>query len=133
MNIVITDWALQSYLDLKHKYVFTPADYHSKFRPGALLLADFPSPAEFTNSNFWGPTQIGRGNNLKGGYKMKWDSVGPGRVELRLGVTFFQGEAFLCQAYVKSKPQDDYRQGLNLARYIEQIQKNRVVKRGLLT
>ena len=38
MKIVITAWALDSYLDLKHSGVFSSEEYKTKIRPDVLLL-----------------------------------------------------------------------------------------------
>jgi hypothetical protein len=38
MEVIITEWALQSYLDLKAKGIFTEQDYREILRPDAELL-----------------------------------------------------------------------------------------------
>lgn len=38
MKVVITEWALNSYLDLKHSQVFTEHEYRNILRPDAELL-----------------------------------------------------------------------------------------------
>ena len=59
MEVIITEWALQSYLDLKAKGIFTEQDYHEILRPDAeLLKTDDPFDANhprFSNAKFWGP------------------------------------------------------------------------------
>ena len=35
MDVVITEWSLNSYLDLKHAQVFSDQEYHSVLRPDA--------------------------------------------------------------------------------------------------
>jgi hypothetical protein len=129
MDVIITDWALQSYIDLKHKRVFTYQEYQTIFRPDAELLKVFPSDTKFKVSGFWGPATKGNGNNVSDGYKMKWDSVGPGKIELRLCVAIIGSNAFLCQAYVK-KGKNDLRECLNLERYITLIRQGQYVDRG---
>lgn len=82
MEIVITDWALQSYLDLKN--VFTNDEYHKILRPDAELLAVYPHHPKFDNNKFWGPCKDRSGKVIRHGYKMKWHNIGPGNVQLRL-------------------------------------------------
>ena len=64
MEVVITEWALQSYIDLKAEGVFTDVDYTNVLRPYAeLLKTDDPfdmNHPKFCNGKFWGPaTQNG--------------------------------------------------------------------------
>jgi hypothetical protein len=87
LDIVITEWALQSYLDLKHKRVFTKDEYTQVIRPDVeLLKGGLKSPHEkLENGKFWGLATL-NGNVIRQGYKMKWHQIGPGRVQLRLGI-----------------------------------------------
>lgn len=132
MQIVITDWALQSYLDLKHKHVFTDAEYWGTIRPDVELLKQFPSHVKFGVNGFWGPANQGGGNNTPDGYKMKWGNFGAGRVELRLAVAVLGSKAYLCQSYVKTKNTQDYREALNLQRYVNLINQGRYVQCGVI-
>jgi hypothetical protein len=111
MNIIITEWALQSYVDLKRQNVFTWDDYKKTLRPDVeLLKGGIPSPhAKFSQANFWSPAVGLGGVVVKDGFKMKWHNLGPGRVQLRLLVALVGGNAFLCDAYVKSSDAVDKR------------------------
>ena len=97
MDVVITEWALQSYVELKYQRVFTKQEYQTVLRPDAELLKDgFPSPhAKLQNGKFWGPATDLRGNVIQGGCKMKWHNVGSGRVQLRLAVAILGNSAYL--------------------------------------
>ncbi len=64
---------------------------------------------------------------------MKWGNFGAGRIELRLAVAVLGSAAFLCQAYVKTKDTQDYREALNLERYINLINQRRYVHCGVLS
>jgi hypothetical protein len=99
----ITDWALQSYLDMKHRRVFTDLEYRQEFRPDAERLKNgWPSSdPKFHNSRFWGPATDKNGSVIADGYKMKWHHIGNGQIQLRLCIVILGSEAFLCQAYVK--------------------------------
>ena len=59
MEAIITEWGLQSYLDLKAKGIFTEQDYREILRPDAeLLKIDDPfdtNHPRFSNAKFWGP------------------------------------------------------------------------------
>ena len=130
MEIVITEWGLQSYLKLKAKGVFTENDYWTILRPDAELLKtedpfDVNHP-RFGNSKFWGPATH-KGQIIKYGHKMKWHNFGPGRNQLRLTVVIVMTElegvsaqrAFLCTGYVK----DTNREKREMARLKIKIQK----------
>ena len=132
MNVIITDWALQSYLDLKHKRQFTDNDYKTTLRPDAVLLkGGLPSPhTKFSNSLFWGPATDRSGGNIKYGFKMKWHNMGSGKVQIRLGVVIYNGDAFLCQAYVKSSDAKDKIEMNKLKSYIQDIINNVFTYRG---
>lgn len=118
-DVVITEWALDSYLKLKQAQTFTDQEYRATIRPDVQLLkGGVPSAhPKFQNSKFWGPAKVGNAV-LHGGYKMKWHNIGPGSVQLRLPV--MTGDragtpaAFLCEAYVKANSKVDQRK---LARF----------------
>lgn len=52
MEIVISEWALNSYLDLKHERAFTPNEYQQTLRPDVLRLKNYPSDAKFDLKQF---------------------------------------------------------------------------------
>lgn len=134
MDVVITEWALQSYTDLYGRHVFTKADYGTTLRPDVELLQDgFPSPhPQFQDSQFWGPATDRSGVVVQHGFKMKWHNLGPGRVQLRLCVVTLHGKAYLCQAYVKSDPARDKREAAKLKTHINDIHAGTVIVRGVL-
>lgn len=53
MEIVITAWALDSYLELKHNGVFTPQEYEQVLRSDVLKLKNYPNDPSFLNNKFW--------------------------------------------------------------------------------
>ena len=59
MAIVITQWALDSYLELKHGPVFTGDKYRGTIRPDVLLLKDHPGHPKFQIGKFWSPASDG--------------------------------------------------------------------------
>src|SRR3990172_13130110 len=107
MVIVITEWALQSHLDLRSRNVFSDQDYWNVIRPDVDRLRASPADQKFGNPKFWGPATDRAGAPLAGGFKMKWHNLGPGRVQLRLAVALVNGEALLCRGYVKSDAKVD--------------------------
>jgi hypothetical protein len=129
MEVIITEWGLQSYIDSKGR-IFTDADYKSHLRPDAELLKTDdpfdPKHPKFSNDKFWGPATSG-GKIIKFGYKMKWHNFGPGNVQFRLCVVITETEidkiklqrAFLCNSYVK----DDKTEKREMARLKMKIQK----------
>lgn len=119
MEVVITEWALDSYLNLKHERAFSDEEYRETLRPDVELLKDgYPSSHEkFKNDKFWGPATDLSGN-IAHGFKMKWHQVGSGKVQLRLAVAIASGMAFLCRGYVKKDEKVDRRE---MARFKIQI------------
>ena len=134
MEVVITEWALNSYLDLKHKQIFTEEEYREIIRPDVELLKDgFPShDPKFVNNKFWGPVADKSGNTIQSAFKMKWHQVGPGRIQLRLLVVLHDRKAFFCRAYVKANEKIDRREAAKLKIHIRDIRNRQFLTRGLL-
>ncbi len=133
--IIITEWALQSYLDLVHAKTFSKAEYQKVIRPDVVLLREgIPSPhLKFQNGKFWGPAKVGT-QVLPSGYKMKWRQLGNGKVQLRLPVTtiYPPRTTCLCAAYVKDSPQVDLRMMARFKTHMNLISQGRFVHRGTL-
>lgn len=130
MEIVITDWALQSYLDLQD--VFAVKEYREVLRPDAELLKVFPLHPKFENSKFWGPCKDKSGKIIRHGYKMKWHNIGHGQIQLRLLVVIVDEKAYLCNAYVKDNENTDFREMAKLKVKIQLIQERKFTFRGRL-
>ena len=99
MDIIITQWALDSYLELKSKRAFESEEYQEVIRPDVLLLKDYPGHPKFGQGKFWSVAQDRSGKVIANGYKMKWHQMGNGLVQLRLTIGVFNDEYFLCEAY----------------------------------
>jgi hypothetical protein len=86
VDVIITEWSLDSYLNLKHANVFSDEEYHKILRPDAeLLKSGWPnSHPKFSNPKFWGPATALGGMVVQYGFKMKWHNIGNGKVQLRL-------------------------------------------------
>lgn len=131
---MITEWALQSYLDLKKLPAFTDDEYWNEIRPDVELLRGglaTPHP-KLQSQNFWSPANLGQGRTVAGGFKMKWHNKGPGKVQLRLCVAIRGDTAYLCQAYVKTSSFHDHRNAALLEDRIGHIQAGRHTERGRL-
>jgi len=131
MDIVITQWALDAYLDLKHKNVFGQEEFDSKIKPDVRLLKQYQNAPKFNNGKFWSPASIARGQTIAHGFKMKWHHIGNGRVQLRLPVAML-GKAFLCEGYVKLNDKVDKRMLARFKTHIQLIQQRQYIQRGLL-
>jgi hypothetical protein len=131
--IVITEWALDSYLDLKYRGVFTPQEYRSTLRPDVMLLKGGMPPRDpkFQAHTFWGPAKQGN-RIIHGGYKMKWHQIGPGKVNLRLPVTPLQGQVLLCECYEKRNAAYEQRKLALFKVQINLIAAGRYTHRGTL-
>lgn len=132
MDIIITQWALDSYLELKHQRVFDGKTYKETIRPDVLLLGKFPQDVKFGIGKFWSVAEDKSGKVITNGYKMKWHNVGNGSVQLRLTIGIFGDECFLCEAYVKSNVSQEHRKLEKFRRYLELIKDNDYVIRGRL-
>ena len=134
IDVVITEWALRSYIDLKHQRVFADREYKTILRPDAEKLKDgFPSPhPEFQNAKFWSVAAVAGTPPVQYGFKMKWHNLGPGKIQLRLMVALFGNAAFLCQAYVKVGKSSDVREIAKLKNHIRDIALGKYVHRGNL-
>ncbi len=134
MEVVITEWGLDSYLDLKHQGTFTVTEYQKFIRPDVELLKEglpFRHP-KFRNSHFWGPAQDINGVEIPCGYKMKWHNLGNGKNQLRLTVCTVNDKAYLCHAYIKTSDSQDKRFSARLKNRIEDIRHGNFVIRGYL-
>lgn len=101
MRIIITEWALDSYLRMRSAHIFSRIEYDEVLRPDVKLLTVYPHHLKFDMEKFWGPAII-EGSMIPFSYKMKWHNFGVGRVQLRLFVVIYEGHSFLCSAYIKN-------------------------------
>ena len=133
MEIIITQWALDSYLDLIVQKVFTRQAYLTVIRPDVMLLRNYPNEPKFQNRKFWSPANDMNGKIIPDGFKMKWHQVGNGLVQLRLTVGFWGGDCFLCEAYVEKDDKVDKRRLSKFKTYLELIRQGRYTSRGKLS
>ncbi len=131
MDIIITQWALDSYLDLKHISSISDQDYKTIIRPDVLLLKSYPSDPKFQNSKFWSIATDYASNHIPDGYKMKWHNIGNGKVQLRLPVGLFT-EVVLCGAYVKGNTNFEKRKMAIFKTHLELIRRNQFTECGRL-
>lgn len=130
MDIVITQWALDAYLNLRN--VFTQKEFKNKIRPDVLLLRQYPNSPKFANGKFWSRVNDRSGSTITHGFKMKWHQIGNGREQLRLQVAIMLGKTFLCEGYIKSNDKFDKRMSAKFKTYIQLIQQGKHRERGLL-
>lgn len=129
MKIVITQWALDSYLKMKHENTFSDQEYKQEIRPDVLLLKSNLTDPKFSNSKIWSIAESS--TRIPDGYKMKWHQVGNGKVQLRLPVGVMD-EAYLCEAYVKGDLKKEKRKLEKFRTHLELIRQNRHTERGRL-
>ena len=132
MEIVLTTWALDSYLELKHTNVFTNQEYKGTIRPDVLLLKNYPNDPKFQNSKFFSFATDGMKNRIPDGYKFKWHQVGPGLVQLRAPIGMF-AEAYLCQAYVKADAKKEKRMMAKFKTHLQLIKQGQFTECGRLS
>jgi hypothetical protein len=130
--VVITEWALDAYLDLLHAGVFSKVEYRRVIRPDVELLASWPSHPRFASSKFWSVATDKAGRPIPGAWKMKWHNLGPGKVQLRLGVVIAGPQAVLCRAWVKDSDATDKRELAKLKTHVNRIHSGQYVVRGTL-
>lgn len=132
MRVFITEWALNSYLELRGSHVFSDQEYWLTIRPDILRLKVFPNDPKFSQAKFWSPARDDNQVRLAGGYKMKWHQVGNGCVQLRLTIGILDNKCYLCEAYVKENNKVDKRKLAIFKTYLQLIQMNRYIVRGEL-
>jgi hypothetical protein len=130
VNIIITQWALDAYLELKHAHVFSESYYQEQLRPDALALKNYPDDPKFSNGKFWSKASL---NNqiIPHGFKMKWHQIGNGCVQLRLPVAIMH-EAYLCQGYVKHDEKTEKRLLAKFKTHCQLIEEGRYIQCGEL-
>lgn len=133
MEIIITEWALNSYLELKQGMIFSNEEYYNLIRPDVLRLKSFPNDPKFSQGKFWSVAQDRNHEKIPFGYKMKWHQIGNGKVQLRLTVGIFGDECFLCEAYVKNDDKVDKRKLAKFKGYLGLIKQGCYTIRGKLT
>jgi hypothetical protein len=131
MDIIITEWALNSYLDLKHNRVFSKIEYENILKPDVMLLKLYPNNPKFQLQQFWSFAESPSGQKIPNAFKMKWDSLGNGNVELRLPVGILSS-AILFEAYVKSDDKKDRRMLARFKTHMQLVLQNSYTERGKL-
>lgn len=131
MEIIVTSWALDSYLELRDKKAFSPSEYREILRPDALKLLSYPDDPSFSNGKFWSIASF-NGEQIPGGFKMKWHNLGSQRVQLRLPVGMFS-LAFLCHAYIKTDHKFESRQMAKFKTRLELIKRGQYTECGRLS
>jgi hypothetical protein len=132
VDIILTAWALDSYLDLRHAKTFTPQQYKTMIRPDVLLLRKYPSDPKFQNTKFFSFATDGMKNRIPDGYKFKWHQIGSGLVQLRAAVGIFT-DAYLCEAYVKADPKKEKRMMAKFKTHLQLIRQNQFTECGRLS
>lgn len=130
-KIIITQWALDSYLGLKHEAIFVDEYFRGTIRPDVLLLLNYPNDPKFDNGKFWSPASF-NGSIIPNGFKMKWHQVGNGRVQLRLPVALMKN-IYLCGAYVKKDEKTEKRNLAKFKTHLQLIQEGNYIKCGELS
>ncbi len=130
MEIIVTAWALDSYLDLKHRGTFTANDYNQIIRPDVLKLKRYPNDPSFLNGKFWSPA-TDLGGPIPGDFKMKWHNLGYRLIQLRLPIGMFSN-AVLCHAYVKTDSKFEQRQLAKFKTRLELIRRGQYTECGRL-
>ncbi|MGB0678929.1 MAG: hypothetical protein ACPGUV_04645 [Polyangiales bacterium] len=130
-EIVITEWALDAYLQLVAVQAFTREEYKTVIRPDVMLLQDFPKGAKFRDARFWSHAPDPFYGVISQGYRMKWHSVGDGKRQLRLPVGMLDN-ALLFEAYIKRGPKQERRMLARFKTHLQLACMGRYVKRGVL-
>lgn len=131
MDIIITAWALDSYLNLKQDHRFNPQEYRKTILPDVRLLKTYPQDVKFQNSKFWSIATDGNSHKISDGFKMKWHQIGAGKVQLRLPIGLFE-ESYLCEAYVKTDSKIEKRMMAKFKTHLELIRRRQFNECGRL-
>lgn len=132
MDLILTNWALDSYLLLIHSHILIKEEFLDVIKPDVLLLKDgFPSPHEkFNQSKFWGEATKD-GKIIQNAFKMKWHNIGDGKVQLRLCVIILKTNINICNAYVKNDKSEP-REMAKLKLKIDKINEGKFIKLGVI-
>ncbi len=133
MDIIITKWALDAYLNLKHQGVFTQDEFEQIIQPDVLLLKQFPQHPKFLNGKFWSFASLKGQTRILHGFKMKWHQIGSGKVQLRLPIMQYNHQSFLCEAYVKHNHKVDARKLAKFKVHIQLIMQGNYKHCGVIT
>jgi len=128
MNIIITQWALDAYLNIRG-IVFTKQEFDTLIKPDVMLLRHYPSASKFQNGKFWSIA----GHGIKAGFKIKWHQIGNGKVQLRLLVGLIKQDFYLCEAYHKRNEKFEQRQLMKFKTHIALIREGKYNSCGVLT
>ncbi len=131
MEVIITEWALKSYLGLVHDHAFSKEEFHHTIRSDVLLLKSYPHHEKFVNSKFWGLATVG-GSVIEHGFKMKWHNMGNGNIQLRLAIVILRNKIYLCHGYIKTNEKIDKKEMNNLKIKIQRIKENTHKEMGVL-
>ncbi len=131
MEVVITEWALNSYLELVSDGAFSRDEYKATIRPDVERLKGYPSDVKFGQGKFWSVATDSQGQSIADGYKMKWHNMGNGKVNIRLPVAMF-AEAVLCEAYVKNDTKKEKRRLARFKTHVQLVRLGRHTTRGRL-
>lgn len=129
---MITQWALDSYFNLKGQNVFNDDEFNTIIKPDGRLLLQYPNDPKFKNNKFWSFAQDKNGAVIPDGYKMKWHNIGNGRVQLRLPVGIINGADYLCEAYVKTNEKIEKIKLAKFKDHLKLIRLNRHIVKGIL-
>lgn len=132
VDVIITQWALDAYLNLKHNRVFHNNEFENTIKPDVLLLKQYPNHPKFSNGKFWSVANDKNSKSISHGYKMKWHQVGDGKVQLRLPIALFD-QCFLCEAYVKSNDKVDKRKLAKFKTHLQLIMQGQFKKCGVIS
>ena len=134
MEIEITEWAIDTYLDLVKQGIISKPDYKNIIRPDVeLLKPEIGLPLQnpkFGNDKFWGPATF-QGSIIPDGFKMKWHNFGNGNVQLRVCIVIVNNHAFICRGYAKTDKIEP-REMAKLKNHIRAIFLGQYTKRGVI-
>jgi hypothetical protein len=132
VDLIITNWALDSYQELRNKHIISEDEYWNIIRHDVLLLKEgYPSPYEkFNQPKFWSEATL-NGEIIQNAYKMKWHNIGQGKVQLRLCIVILNKMIYLCNGYVKNDKSDP-REMAKLKLKVSKVKESKFIKLGVL-
>lgn len=132
MDIVITQWALDSYLELRHNNTISATDYRTTIPPDVILLKTYPAAPKFQNGKFWSTATFAN-SPIQNGYKMKWHNIGNGNIQLRLPVVMgVSSDTILCEAYAKGNAKAEQRKLAKFKTHLQLVRQGRFAECGRL-
>src|SRR5574337_479790 len=131
MGVVITQWALDSFLNIQLSQPMQGIDCWAFIMPDVLLLKHYPSNPKFDDQQFWSNATYNR-EHIMDGHEMKWTQIHNHDIQLKLLVVIFDG-VYIDSASVGHDQKFEKRRLAVFKTHVQLIRQGRYIECGVLT